>query len=65
MEPNVDNGPHLFAKNAAAIAYLDRRLSEDATTDPEEIRQSEEEVDELMQNLNRSRIDVGDSPLFP
>ena len=57
--------PNVSAKNAAAIAYLDRRFSEEATDDPDEIRKSEEEIAELMNNLNRNRIENGERPLFP
>jgi len=53
------------AKNAAAIAYLKQRIAEDATEDPEEIRKSDAEVQELMENLNRNRIEAGERPLFP
>ena len=57
--------PQISAKNAAAIAYLKQRMAEDATDDPEEIRKSEAEVQELMENLNRNRIEAGERPLFP
>ena len=53
------------AKNAAAIAYLKQRIAEDATEDPEEIRKADAEVQELMENLNRNRIEAGERPLFP
>ena len=53
------------AKNAAAIAYLKQRLAEEATDDPEEIRQSEADLAELLHNLNRNRIEAGERPLFP
>lgn len=45
------------AKNAAAIAYLNQRIAEEATDDPEEIRKANAEVQELMENLNRNRIE--------
>lgn len=52
-------------KNAAAIAYLKQRIAEDATEDPEEIRKADAEAQELMENLNRNRIEAGERPLFP
>ena len=55
----------ISAKNAAAIAYLKQRIAEDATDDPEELRQSDAEVQELMGDLNRNRVEAGDRPLFP
>lgn len=55
----------ISAKNAAAIAYLKQRIAEEATDDPEEIRKADAEVQELMENLNRNRIESGEKPLFP
>lgn len=57
--------PKVSAKSAAAIAYLKQRIAEDATEDPEEIRKADAEVQELMENLNRNRIEAGERPLFP
>ncbi len=57
--------PKVSAKNAAAIAYLKQRISEEATDDPEDIRAADAEVNELMENLNRNRIEAGERPLFP
>lgn len=48
------------AKNAAAIAYLDARIREDGTDDPEEIRKAEEEIEELKRNLNANRAATGE-----
>ena len=52
-------------ENAAAIAQLQAWLKEEATDDPEEIRKAEAEVNELMESLNRNRIESGERPLFP
>ena len=57
--------PKVSAKNTAAIAYLKQRIAEDATEDPEEIRKADAEVQELMESLNRNRIEAGERPLFP
>jgi len=66
VDPSVNGAaPIVSAKNAAAIAYLDRRLKEEATDDPEEIRKADAELEELMENLNRNRIESGERPLFP
>ncbi|MGO8671131.1 MAG: hypothetical protein ACLQVD_07185 [Capsulimonadaceae bacterium] len=56
--------PRISAKNAAALAYLRKRIADEATDDPEEIRKADAEVEELIQNLNRNRIESGESPLF-
>jgi hypothetical protein len=48
------------AENAAAIAWLEQRMAEDATDDPEEIRKADEEVAELRRNLNANRAATGE-----
>ncbi len=53
------------AENAAAIAQLQAWLKEEATDDPEEVRKADADVKELMENLNRNRIESGERPLFP
>jgi hypothetical protein len=52
-------GPELSEKKKAMIAWLDERIAA-APTDPEGIRQAQAELDELMQNLNRNRIESGE-----
>ena len=61
----VNQTPKISAKSAAAIAYLNRRLEEEATDDPEEIRQAEEELAELKRNLNANRAATGERLVFP
>ncbi len=56
--------PVISAKNAAAIAYLERRLREEATDDPEEMRKAEEEFQELQRNLNANRDVTGERRVF-
>lgn len=64
--PSVQTAPPpLTEKKAATIAYLKQRIAEDATEDPEEIRKADAEVQELMENLDRNRIESGERPLFP
>ena len=52
-------------ENAAAIAQIQAWGREEATDDPEEIRQSEADLSELILNLNRNRIESGERPLLP
>ncbi len=52
------------AKNDAAIALLESWIAA-APTDPEEIRQADAEAQELMDSLNRNRIETGERPIFP
>lgn len=65
-EPVTAKGtvPTISAKAAAAIAYLDRRLQEEASDDPEEIRKTDEEVAELKRNLNANRAATGERLVF-
>lgn len=60
-----ENASVIDAKNAAAIALLDSWLKEDATDDPDEIRKSEEEFEDLKRNLNANRAATGERLVFP
>ncbi len=57
--------PAVDDENAAAIAQLQAWTKEEAAADPEEAREAEADLRELMQNLNRNRVDSGERPLFP
>jgi hypothetical protein len=57
--------PIIDAENAAAIALLDSWIREAATDDPEEIRKSIEEMEELHRNLNANRAATGERLVFP
>lgn len=57
--------PVLDAKAKAAIAYLKRKLQEDYTDDPEEIRKAEEELAEFKRNMNANREATGERLVFP
>lgn len=59
------NQPVIDAGNTAALALLDSWLKEDTTDDPEEIRKSEEEYEELKRNLNANRAATGERLVFP
>ncbi len=48
-----------------AAALLRRWLEEDATDDPEVIRQAEENLAELKRNLNANRAATGERLTFP
>jgi hypothetical protein len=58
------SAPAVSKENTAAIAQLQAWLDEEATDDPGEIRQAEDELRELMQNLNRNRTATGERPVF-
>ncbi len=53
------------ARTRAAIALLQSWREEDATADPEEIRQAEQELEELKRNLNANRAATGERLVFP
>jgi len=55
----------LDAKAIAAIEYLRERARRDYTDDPEEIRKSEAERDELHRALNANRAATGERLVFP
>jgi len=55
--------PKISAKSVAVIALLDEWLA-DAPTSPEEITRAQSEFDALMHNLNRNRLESGESPLL-
>ncbi len=57
---DVPSAPALDPKAAAAISWLNQRIAEDATDDPEEIREADEEVAELKRNLNANRAATGE-----
>jgi len=61
----VISAPIADEENAAAIAQLQAWMSEEAIDDPEEIREADADLNELMQNLNRNRIESGERSLFP
>lgn len=52
-------------RRAAAIALLQSWAKEDYTEDPEELRQADADLKELLYNLNQNRIESGERPLFP
>ena len=56
--------PKLTAETDPGIALMEAWLAA-APTDPEEIRQADAERDEFLQNLNKNRIESGESPLYP
>jgi hypothetical protein len=55
----------ISAKNTAAIAYLTKRIEEERTDNPEEVRQANAEIEELLNNLNKNRVESGERTLFP
>ena len=59
-----ETASEVSVKNASAIALLNQWLAEDATDDPEEIRRADAEVNELMENLDKNRIEAGERSLF-
>lgn len=52
-------------KAAASIALLQSWLAEDATDDPDELRQAQEDLDEFKRNMNAPRKEAGARLLYP
>jgi hypothetical protein len=53
------------AENAASIALLQSWLEEDATDDPAEIRNAQQELDEFKRAINAERERVGARRVYP
>ena len=51
--------------NTATLELLAAWKAEDATTDPEKLREADEEVTEFMKAMNRNREATGERLLFP
>ena len=64
-EPIDEAAPLPDPENAASIALLKSWLAEDATDDPEEIRQAEEELREFKRNMNANRAATGERIPYP
>lgn len=52
-------------RNASSIALLRSWLTEEATDDPDEIRQAQEELDEFKRNINANRAATGERLIYP
>jgi hypothetical protein len=64
--PSVPSAkPVIDDENASAIAQLEAYLAQEGTSDPDEIRKAEEDLQDFLSNLSRNRIDAGERPLFP
>ena len=57
--------PPVGSVDTATLELLASWKAQDATTDPEQIRAAEEEVNEFMKAMNRSRAATGERLLFP
>jgi AbrB family looped-hinge helix DNA binding protein len=64
-ERNAEIIPLPDPQNASSIALLKSWLEEDATEDPEEIRQAEAELQEFKRNMNQPRKEAGARLLYP
>src|SRR3569833_2220572 len=53
------------ARRRAAMEQLQSWLDEEATSDPEEIRQAKQELEEFKRAMNANRADSADTAVFP
>jgi len=51
--------------DTATLELLAAWKAEDATSDPEKLREADEEIAEFKKAMNESRAAVGARPLFP
>ena len=63
--PEIEESKLVDPKAAASIALLKSWLEEDATDDPDELRQAQEELDEFKRNMNAPRKEAGARLLYP
>ena len=64
LPPVQTTVPQVDEENATAIAQLKLWMSEEATDDPEEIRQAEEELAEFKRNINANRAATGERQVY-
>lgn len=57
--------PPVSDENAASIALLQSWLEEDATDDPDELRQAEAELETFKQAINAERERAGARRIYP
>lgn len=57
--------PALDARTAAALAFLDARIAEGNTADPDTRHQAEEELAEFKRNMNANRAATGEGLVYP
>jgi hypothetical protein len=64
-EPRLPDQVEVDEGNAASIALLESWLEEEATDDPEEIRQAQQELDEFKRAINAERERAGARRIYP
>jgi hypothetical protein len=57
--------PAMDFVDAATLELLASWKTEDATIDPEKLREADEEIAEFKRSMNRNRAEVGARALFP
>jgi hypothetical protein len=62
---NAETVREVDAKSAAAIALLDSWITEGANADEDTKRQAERELEELKEQLNANRAELGERRVFP
>ncbi len=63
--PPVDTATAEFEANAASIALLKSWLSQDDSSDPDEIRHAQDELDQFKQAINAERDRAGARRVYP
>lgn len=65
VEPASAPPPRMGCVDTATLELLAAWIAEDATSDPEKLRQADEEIAEFKKAMNEHRAAVGARPLFP
>jgi hypothetical protein len=65
VEPASAPPPPVGSVDTATLELLAAWKAEDATSDPEKLRQADQEIDEFKKAMNANRAAVGARPLFP
>ena len=65
VDPASAQPPALGFVDNATLQLLAAWKAEDATSDPEKLREADEEIAEFKKAMNENRASVGARPLFP
>lgn len=65
IQPANAPPPPMGSIDTATLELLAAWKAEDATSDPEKLREADEEIAEFKKAMNESRAAVGARPLFP
>ena len=65
VQPFGQPPPQVGSVDTATLELLAAWTAEDATSDPEKLREADEEIAQFKKAMNENRAGVGARPLFP